>query len=148
MRMQSDGARAAGTVGSDGRTVELRVVDETVFFEADHDIWVDAANAEAADLLADKRVKGSVSDPGFSDFSEFVDKDDFLDELLDRDGDGTLTRVKGRTVDGQQTVGLREKGTDDPGTLSSLTRTSPTRCSSSRRTRPRVRRSSPSGTSR
>ena len=118
MRMQSDGAAAVGTVSAEGQTVELRVVDQAVYFKADRDFWVDAANAEAADLFAGKWVKGSLSDDGFSQFASFTDKDKFLDDLLERDSDdGTLTRVKGRTVDGQATVGLREKGNEDPGTL-------------------------------
>ena len=118
MRMQSDGKRAAGSISSDGRTIEVRVLDQAIYFKADRDFWIDAANAEAAELFTGKWVKASVSDDNFADIAEFTDKDEFLDELLERDGDdGTLTRVKGRTVDGQETVGLREKGTEDPGTL-------------------------------
>jgi hypothetical protein len=118
MRMQSDGKRAAGSISSDGRTIEVRVLDQAIYFKADRDFWIDAANAEAAELFTGKWVKASVSDDNFADIAEFTDKDEFLDELLERDGDdGTLTRVKGRTVDGQKTVGLAEKGTEDPGTL-------------------------------
>ena len=118
MRMQSDGKRAVGSVSSDGQTVEVRLLDQAIYFKADRDFWAEAANAEAAELFSGKWVKGTTSDSNFAGFTEFTDKDKFLEELLERDGDdGTLTRVKGRTVDGQKTVGLAEKGTEDPGTL-------------------------------
>ena len=97
---------------------QVRLLDQAIYFKADRDFWVEAANAEAAELFSGKWVKGTTSDSNFAGFTEFTDKDKFLEELLERDGDdGTLTRVKGRTVDGQKTVGLAEKGTEDPGTL-------------------------------
>ena len=41
-----------------------------------------------------------------------------MDELLEHDaGDGKLVRVKGRQVEGQDTVGLRKNGREDAGSL-------------------------------
>jgi hypothetical protein len=84
MRMQSDGKRAAGSVSSDGHTVQVRVLDQAVYFKGDRDFRVDAANSEAAELFTGKWVKGTMSDPNFAGFADFTDKDKFLDELLER----------------------------------------------------------------
>jgi len=111
MRMQSDGKRAAGSISSDGQTVQVRVLDQAVYFKADRDFWVDAANAEAAELFTGKWVKG-------------------------------------RTVDSQETVGLREKGTQDPGTLYVAQSDKPYPLLVVPDAKPKARPRSPSGTRR
>ncbi|HTE73164.1 MAG TPA: hypothetical protein VK640_08195, partial [Actinomycetes bacterium] len=80
-------------------------------FKRDRDFWVDAANAEAAELFTGKWVKG-------------------------------------RTVDSQETVGLREKGTEDPGTLYFAQSDKPYPLLVVPDAKPKARPRSPSGTRR
>jgi hypothetical protein len=68
-----------------------------------------------AKLLDGKWLKGSAADPKLENVTEMTSIESVADELLTPEG--AVKRVKGRTVDGQQTVGLRDKSDSDEGTL-------------------------------
>ena len=109
------GSDAAGTVGSGGHTLKVRLVGQSVYLQGDQQFWVDSAGAEVARLMDGKWLKGSASDPKLKKFAELASLDSLIEELLQPDG--KVTRVKGRNVDGQQTVGLHDTAESENGTL-------------------------------
>jgi hypothetical protein len=109
------GSNAIGTVGSDGKTLKVRLVGPSLYLQGDHQFWVDSVGPEVAKLLDGKWLKGSASDPKLKSFAELASMDSVADELLTPEG--KVKRVKGRTIDGQQAVGLHDTADSDKGTL-------------------------------
>jgi hypothetical protein len=109
------GRDAAGTIGLNGSSMKVRLVGQSIYIQGDHQFWVDAAGTEAAKLLDGKWVKGSGSDPIVKSFSKFVSLDSVTVGLLGHDR--KVERVKGRTIDGQQTVGLHDLTEPENGTF-------------------------------
>jgi hypothetical protein len=109
------GSNASGTIGTGGKTLNVRVIGESVYLQGDHQFWVDSVGPEVAKLLDGKWLKGSAADPKLKSITEMTSRESVADELLTPEG--AVKRVKGRTVDGQETVGLHDKADSDEGTL-------------------------------
>jgi len=116
MRYGSAG-QAYGTVSSSGQTIELRRVGQVIYLKADTAFWTATAGAEAAKLLGGKFLKAPLTDPRVAELASFTDKEAFVGEVLEPDGELTMGDTK--EVRGVPAVGLVSKGgtAGDNGTL-------------------------------
>ena len=111
------GGKAYGTVGSSGQTIELRRVGQTVYLKADAAFWQATGGAQAAKLLGGKFLKAPLTDARVKQLADFTDKDTFVGEVLDPDGD--LTKGEVKQIDGKSAIGVVNKttATNEGGTL-------------------------------
>ena len=101
--------------GADG-TVELLIRNGQIYVKGDKRFWTKNANKAVAQLLSGKWLKDDKTNPQFGDLADIVSLDEILDEGLKPEG--TISRVKGREIDGQATVGLLDTSAKgDEGTL-------------------------------
>jgi hypothetical protein len=109
--------QAYGTVSNSGRTIELRRVGQVVYLKADTAFWTASAGAEAAKLLGGKFLKAPLSDQRIAELASFTDKDAFVGEVLEPDGE--LSTGDTKEIRGTPAVGLVSKGgtAGDNGTL-------------------------------
>ena len=109
--------KAYGTVGSGGQTIELRRVGQTVYLKADTAFWQSTGGPQAAKLLGGKFLKAPLTDARIKELADFTDKDAFVSEVLDPDGE--LTKGDTKQIDGKSAIGLVSKTTsaNDGGTL-------------------------------
>jgi hypothetical protein len=105
---------AVGTLTNHGQSVQILRVGTNAYLKGDKAFWTSVANAQVAELVADKYVKGSTSDANFKDFVDFTDLDSLLDNLKP---DSTISKVAGKPVGGVATVGLLDSDKSNGGTL-------------------------------
>jgi hypothetical protein len=105
----------AGSVTANGQKIELIRIGKTAYVKADEEFWrSQTGNAQAAQLLRGKYLKGSTSDDNLKSLVSFTDLASVATELLDPDG--TLTKGERKTIRGVQAIGLVESGSE-AGTL-------------------------------
>ena len=109
--------RGTMTYGADGGKVDILVRNGQLYVKGDKQFWTKNANKAVAQLLTGKWLKDDKQKPQFGDLAEILALDKILEEGLQPEG--TISRVKGRDVGGQATVGLLDKTAKggDEGTL-------------------------------
>lgn len=109
--------KAYGTVSSSGQTIELRRVGQTVYLKADAAFWQATGGPQAAKLLGGKFLKAPLTDARVKELADFTDKDAFVSEVLEPDGE--LTKGDTKQIDGKSAIGLVNKttATNEGGTL-------------------------------
>jgi hypothetical protein len=109
----SDGD-STGSLGVNGKTIELRKLGQTVYLKGDRDFWMSTGGEAAAQLLTGKWLKTPLTDRRFSGLSELTDLDQAAEGILEPDG--TVTKGEEKTINGVPCVGLVSSGKDG-GTL-------------------------------
>lgn len=102
------GETASGTIAMQGLTIELLKADGMSYFKASDDFYRSTAGEAADEVITQIGGRWVVADPNDDNFAEivsFVSRDDFFDQLLDPNG--KLTKVKGKKINGVDTVGLK-----------------------------------------
>ncbi len=105
---------AAGTLGVNGQTIELRKLGQTVYLKGSREFWVGNGGEGAAQLLTGKWLKTPLTDKRFSGLSELTDLDEAADGILGPDG--TITKGEQKPINGVPCIGLVSSGKDG-GTL-------------------------------
>lgn len=113
MRYGEDGAY--GTVSNSGQTIELRRVGQTVYLKADAKFWSSTAGADAAKLLGGKFLKAPLTDPRVQQLATFTDKDGFVAQVLQADGE--VTKGEAKEIRGTPAIGLKSGSGTNTGTL-------------------------------
>jgi hypothetical protein len=114
----TDQPGATGTIELGGGVVEVVRIDGDVYFKADEKTLASGlgeSSAELAKLVAGKYIKGPLTDPRLTGFTQLTSLKDFTANVLDPSG--SISRVDGKPVDGVATVGLRNDDKDNGGTL-------------------------------
>jgi hypothetical protein len=109
----SDG-NSTGTLGVQGKTIDLRKVGQSVYLKGDREFWMGIGGEGAAQLLTGKWLKTPLTDKRFSGLSELTDLDKAAEGILDPDG--TITKGGQKTINDVPCVGLVSSGKDG-GTL-------------------------------
>ena len=114
----TDQPGATGTIALGGGKVEIVRVGGDVYFKADEKTLASGlggSGAELAKLVAGRYIKGPLTDPRLTGFTQLTSLKDFTASVLDPSG--SIALVDGKTVDGTATVGLRNDDKDNGGTL-------------------------------
>lgn len=114
----TDQPGATGTIELGGGKVEIVRVGGDVYFKADEKTLASGlggSGAELAKLVAGRYIKGPLTDPRLTGFTQLTSLKDFTASVLDPSG--SISLVDGKTVDGTATVGLRNDDKDNGGTL-------------------------------
>jgi hypothetical protein len=113
----NDKHRVVGTFAVGGANLQVRLVGQYIYVKADRTFWQQSVGTAAAQLLTGKWLKAPVSDPNFGSFSDLASFDAIATKVLK--SSGKFTRVAGKSVAGQRTVGLHDAGGSggDKGTL-------------------------------
>ena len=100
-----------GTLSFPGEgKVDVLVRAGQIYLKGDKVFWTKTANKSVAQILSGKWLKDDKKDPQFGDLAKIISLEDFLKEGLKPEG--RMTRVPGRDVDGQATVGLLDTTSD------------------------------------
>lgn len=108
---------ATGTIELGGGKVEIVRIGGDVYFKADEKTLASGlggSSAEIAKLVAGRFIKGPLSDPRLTGFTQLTSLKDFTANVLTPSG--AIRRVDGKPVDGVRTVGLRNDAANG-GTL-------------------------------
>jgi len=118
--VMSDGQGGQGSVSMDGDEMQVRQVGEDIYVKGSKEVWSSMVPgaAEAAEKLEGKWVHVSKNDSASERFSQITSMDEAFEGLL-KTTSKTITKVKGKDVDGTPTIGLEDKG-DDEGDTSTL----------------------------
>jgi len=114
----TDQPGATGTIELGGGKVEIVRIGGDVYFKADEKTLASGlggTSAELAKLVAGRYIKGPLTDPRLTGFTQLTSLKDFTANVLDPSG--SISRVDGKPVDGVPTVGLRNDDKDNGGTL-------------------------------
>lgn len=114
----SDQPGATGTIELAGSRVEIVRIGGDVYFKADQKTLASGlggSSAELARLVAGRYIKGPLTDPRLTGFTQLTSLKDFTANVLDPSG--SISRVDGKIVDGVATVGLRNDNKQNGGTL-------------------------------
>lgn len=112
------GEGGSGTIGVDGATFEIVVKGQDLYFKTGEEFFKstlgDAYTPDVAKLIVGKFLKGSVTDPRFSNFADLTDLNAFMKNTLKPEG--AISRANGKPVGGVPTVALNDDAKDG-GTL-------------------------------
>ncbi len=114
----TDQPGAVGSIELGGGKVEIVRIGGDVYFKADEKTLASGLggnSAELAKLVAGRYIKGPLTDPRLTGFTQLTSLKDFTANVLDPSG--SISRVDGKSVDGEPTVGLRNDDKDNGGTL-------------------------------
>ena len=114
----TDQPGATGTIEIGGGKVEIVRVGGDVYFKADEKTLASGLKGNAAELsklVGGRYIKGPLTDPRLTGFTQLTSLKDFTANVLDPSG--SISRVDGKPVDGVPTVGLRNDNKDNGGTL-------------------------------
>jgi hypothetical protein len=114
----TDQPGATGTIELGGGKVEIVRIGGDVYFKADEKTLASGLggnSAELAKLVAGRYIKGPLTDPRLTGFTQLTSLKDFTANVLDPSG--SISRVDGKPIDGVPTVGLRNDNKDNGGTL-------------------------------
>ncbi|NIK58663.1 hypothetical protein [Kribbella shirazensis] len=109
-------AGGQGSISVNGASMSVIVIGRTAYLKMSDKFWRAQTKSQAeADalvgLIAGRWIKTSLSNKELQDFAAFGSKSEFFDTLFEPSG--TLRKTAPRTVDGVESIGLR----DPDGTL-------------------------------
>jgi hypothetical protein len=95
-----------GTIVSNGEATKIiNTGDGSIYFKAPDSVWKQQAGDQAVRLLHGKWVKAPADDKRFSDLTNSLDKDDFIDSLTSDDSiSDDLRKVRPVIVDGTSAI--------------------------------------------
>jgi hypothetical protein len=111
MRYGAEGA--VGSMTTNGQTIELLRVGQTVYLKGTEAFWRSIGGNAVAELLKGRYLKVPATTPDFAELSSFTDLKKNAQELLKPDGE--VSKGGRRTVHGVQAIGLVDS--KDGGTL-------------------------------
>ncbi len=114
----TDQPGATGTIELGGGKVEIVRIGGDVYFKADEKTLASGLGgngSELAKLVAGRYIKGPLTDPRLTGFTQLTSLKDFTANVLDPSG--SISRVDGKPVGGVATVGLRNDSKANGGTL-------------------------------
>jgi hypothetical protein len=112
MRYGSDGA--TGSLTSNGQTIELLRVGETVYLKGSEAFWRSIGGGSAAELLKGRYLKVPASTPDFAELAGFTNLTKNAEDLLSPDGE--VTKGERKTIRGVEAIGLNDSSKEG-GTL-------------------------------
>jgi hypothetical protein len=106
---------ASGTLTQQGHTLSVRLVSGTLYLRGDKGMWL-FARAKGATQLSDRWIKvtSSTKNVILRGFLQAWQQMSIAELAAEMRPASRLERIDGKQLLGQQTVGLRDRGGDDP----------------------------------
>lgn len=102
----------SGSVTEAGTKIDLIVIKPSVYFKAPDDFWRKQLGTRAASVLpivTGKWIKAPLTNPEFGKLGDAADKDKFVAQIFDNTTVAELSTTPGKTIDGHETIGLKDK---------------------------------------